>query len=162
MQRRHAAIALLASAAALPRASRAQVAGPRIGWLRLHDRGTYAMVTERGFLDGLARAALVPGRNCTLVQRSAEGDSRRLRRLARELVAEKPDPREPSARPPRQSTATSVSPARSRALPTVTSQWSQCIPSMWTSTRTGVFFNLSAPTLGSFLMANGHRPVSTT
>jgi putative ABC transport system substrate-binding protein len=91
MQRRHAAIALLASAAALPRALRAQVAGPRIGWLRLHDRGAYAMVTERGFLDGLARAALVPGRNCTLVQRSAEGDSRRLRRLARELVAEKPD-----------------------------------------------------------------------
>lgn len=69
----------------------AQPAQPRIGWLRLADQGPYASLTERGFVDGLNQAGWQPGRNCVLLQRSARGDQRALRRLARELVAEKLD-----------------------------------------------------------------------
>jgi putative ABC transport system substrate-binding protein len=64
---------------------------PRIGWLHLRDQGAYAAITARAFRAGLEQAGYVEGRNLTLVQRSADGDIRRLRALAREIVAEKID-----------------------------------------------------------------------
>lgn len=63
----------------------------RVGWLQLSDSGAYAEITERGFLAGLRESGYVEGRNLTLVRRSAQGDTRRLRALAREIVAAKVD-----------------------------------------------------------------------
>lgn len=60
----------------------------RVGWLHLRNTGAYTQITDRGFRDGLARAGYVEGRNLTLVQRTAMGEVRRLRALAREIVAE--------------------------------------------------------------------------
>jgi putative tryptophan/tyrosine transport system substrate-binding protein len=91
MNRRHMLLALAASSGLAPTGAHAQVSPPRVGWLRLQDRGAYSQLTERGFMAGLAQAGWVAGRNLQLVQRSAQGDTRRLRALARELVAEKPD-----------------------------------------------------------------------
>jgi putative ABC transport system substrate-binding protein len=63
----------------------------RVGWLTIHSTGQYEEVTSRGFIKGLREAGYVEGRNLVLVKRSAEGDVRKLRALAREIVAEKVD-----------------------------------------------------------------------
>ncbi len=84
--RRRLLFALLALGAA-PRA-RAQSAA-RVGWLSLHSAGMYNEVTSRGFIKGLREAGYEEGRNLVFVRRSADGDLRRLRALAREIVAEK-------------------------------------------------------------------------
>lgn len=49
----------------------------------------YAELTARGFVRGLGEAGYVEGKNLEFVRRSAEGDVRRLRSLAREIVAAK-------------------------------------------------------------------------
>ena len=72
-------------------AARAQGKPARVGWLTLNERGLYAEVTSRGFIKGLGEAGYVEGRNLAFVKRSAEGDVRKLRALAREIVAAKVD-----------------------------------------------------------------------
>ena len=63
----------------------------RVGWLSLYERGLYAEVTSGGFIKGLGEAGYVEGRNLAFVKRSAEGDVRRLRAMAREIVEAKVD-----------------------------------------------------------------------
>jgi putative ABC transport system substrate-binding protein len=63
----------------------------RVGWLSLHSAGMYHEVTSRGFIAGLRAAGYEEGRNLVFVRRSADGDVRKLRALAREIVAEKVD-----------------------------------------------------------------------
>ena len=63
----------------------------RVGWLMLQSTGLYSEFTARGFVKGLREAGYVEGRNLEFVKRSAEGDLRRLRPLAREIAAEKVD-----------------------------------------------------------------------
>lgn len=87
-----AGASILAGAWAAPSWLPAQPAVPaRIGWLHLRDRGAYTALTRRGLMAGLEQAGYVEGRNLVLVQRSAEGQVRRLRALAREIVDEKVD-----------------------------------------------------------------------
>lgn len=74
----------------MARGARAQAAA-RVGWLTLHSAGMYHEVTARGFIAGLRENGFEEGRNLTFVRRSADGDLRRLRSLAREIVAEKVD-----------------------------------------------------------------------
>lgn len=66
----------------------AQAAPARVGWLHLRRGGPYAELTERGYRSGLEQAGYVEGRNLVFVHRSAGGQVRRLRALAREIVAE--------------------------------------------------------------------------
>src|SRR6185312_10585446 len=68
-----------------------QGAARRVGWLSLYERGLYAEVTSGGFIKGLREAGYIEGRNLTFVKRSAEGDVRRLRAMAREIVEAKVD-----------------------------------------------------------------------
>jgi len=63
----------------------------RVGWLTLQSSGPYSELTSRGFVRGLREAGYVEGRNLVFVRRSAEGDLRRLRSLAREIVEAKVD-----------------------------------------------------------------------
>ena len=63
----------------------------RVGWLEFNTQGRYAEVTSRGFIKGLREAGFEEGRNLVFEKRSAQGDLRRLRLLARELVAAKVD-----------------------------------------------------------------------
>ena len=81
---------LLAGAALLalgsPPFARAQGRPARVGWLTLQSSGMYADITSRGFLKGLREAGYVEGNNLVFVRRSAEGDVRKLRALAREIV----------------------------------------------------------------------------
>jgi putative tryptophan/tyrosine transport system substrate-binding protein len=63
----------------------------RVGWLSLHSVGMYHEVTSRGFIAGLRASGYEEGRNLTFVRRSADGDVRKLRALAREIVDEKID-----------------------------------------------------------------------
>ena len=79
------AAATLACTAALP--GRAQSRVPRVGWLRLNASGMYAEISGRGFIQGLAEAGYVDGKNVVLDQRSAEGQLKRLPALAREMAA---------------------------------------------------------------------------
>ncbi len=89
---RRALLAAAALGALSPRLAPAQPPpAARVGWLHLRDRGAYSTLTERGFRAGLEQGGYVEGRNLTLVQRSADGDVRKLRALAREIVAEKVD-----------------------------------------------------------------------
>lgn len=67
------------------------LAAARVGWLSLHSAGMYHEVTSRGFIKGLREAGYEEGRNLVFVRRSADGDLRKLRALAREIVAEKVD-----------------------------------------------------------------------
>ena len=83
LQRRSVIVALLSCA--WPMAHAQKVA--KVGWLMLSSSGAYAEVTSRGYVDGLREAGFVEGRNLMLERRSAEGDVRKLRGLARELVA---------------------------------------------------------------------------
>jgi len=71
--------------------ARAQTAQARVGWLSLYERGMYAEVTSRGFIRGLREAGYQEGQNLAFVRRSAEGDIRKLRSLAREIVEAKVD-----------------------------------------------------------------------
>ena len=70
---------------------RAQPRQARVGWLSLYERGMYAEVTSRGFIRGLREAGYVEGANLAFVRRSAEGEVRKLRALAREIVDAKVD-----------------------------------------------------------------------
>ena len=63
----------------------------RVGWLELTVRGMYAELTARGYLAGLREAGFIEGQNLVIDRRGADGDVRRLRALARALVAAKPD-----------------------------------------------------------------------
>lgn len=90
MDRRHLLL-VAAGAAALGRPALAQNAPARVGWLHIRRRGAYSELTERGFLAGLVQNGLVEGRNLTLVHRNCDGDLKKLRPQARELVAEKVD-----------------------------------------------------------------------
>lgn len=74
-----------AGALLLPGWSVAQ-AMARVGWLSMHSTGMYHEVTSRGFVRGLRDAGYEEGRNLVFVRRSADGDTRKLRALAREIV----------------------------------------------------------------------------
>jgi len=80
---------LLAAGAlwALGAPARAQARPARVGWLTLQTNGLYAELTARGFAKGLREAGFSEGKNLEFVRRSADGDVRRLRALAREIVA---------------------------------------------------------------------------
>lgn len=67
-------------------AALAQDQQARVGWLTLQAGGLYSEVTARGFVKGLREAGYVEGRNFVFVKRSADGDVRKLRALAREIV----------------------------------------------------------------------------
>lgn len=69
----------------------AQAAPARVGWLMLSSSGLYSEITARGFVQGLREGGFVEGRNLVVERRSAEGDTRRLAALARELVATRVD-----------------------------------------------------------------------
>ncbi len=84
-----AAVTLALWFAALPAAAQDKPA--RVGWLMLQSSGMYSELTQRGFVAGLREAGYVEGRNLEFVKRSAEGDLRKLRGLAREIAAEKVD-----------------------------------------------------------------------
>ena len=77
-----AALLLLLAGAAAPQDKPA-----RVGWLTLQSEGRYEQVTARGFVDGLREGGYVEGRNLVFVRRSADTDIRRLKPLAREIVA---------------------------------------------------------------------------
>jgi putative tryptophan/tyrosine transport system substrate-binding protein len=79
-----------AGALLLPAWVRGQ-ASARVGWLTLHSSGMYYELTARGFVRGLRERGYEEGRNLVLVRRSSDGDLRKLRALAREIVAEKVD-----------------------------------------------------------------------
>lgn len=79
------ATASLACAAALP--VRAQPRLPRVGWLIINSDGVFAQLTEAGFIQGLAEAGYVDGKNVVLDRRSAQGQIKRLPALALELAA---------------------------------------------------------------------------
>lgn len=51
----------------------------------------YSEVTSRGFIKGLREAGFEEGKNLVFVKRSADGDLRKLRSLAREIVEAKVD-----------------------------------------------------------------------
>lgn len=91
MNQRRAFLAMLA--AGLVAASRAAPAQqmPKVGWLQLSSKGMYAELTSRGFLKGLREAGYEEGRNILILRRAAEHDLRKLRALARDLVAQKVD-----------------------------------------------------------------------
>lgn len=72
-------------------AAQAQDRPARVGWLELNSSGLYSELTTRGFVKGLREAGYVEGKNLEFVRRSADGDLRTLRALAREIAAEKVD-----------------------------------------------------------------------
>lgn len=72
-------------------AAQAQTRPARVGWLMLQSSGMYSELTTRGFVKGLREAGYIEGKNLEFVSRSANGDLRKLRALAREIVAEKVD-----------------------------------------------------------------------
>src|SRR5262245_44843289 len=84
-----AGVTLLALGA--PLRAPAQAKAARVGWLTLHRNGLYAELTARGFVKGLREAGYSEGKNLEFVLRSAEGDVRKLRSLAREIVDAKVD-----------------------------------------------------------------------
>ncbi|MEO6410438.1 MAG: ABC transporter substrate-binding protein, partial [Burkholderiaceae bacterium] len=84
-----AALALILALAAGHAACQERPA--RVGWLMLESSGMYSEITTRGFVKGLREAGYVEGKNLEFVSRSAQGDLRKLRQLARDIVAEKVD-----------------------------------------------------------------------
>ena len=80
---------LCAATAALLWASTApaQDKPARVGWLTLQNEGRYEQITARGFVEGLREAGYVEGRNLVFVRRSADTDIKRLKPLAKEIVA---------------------------------------------------------------------------
>ena len=101
-------------AATLAGSALAEERPARVGWLMLHSSGMYSDVTSRGFVKGLREAGYVEGRNLEFVKRSAEGDLRKLRALARGIVAEKVDVMFAPAKP-----MADAAWAASRQVPTV-------------------------------------------
>jgi putative ABC transport system substrate-binding protein len=91
LRRRLTAASALLWALGVPRLPWAQEKIARVGWLTLQSSGPYSEMTARGFLKGLREAGYIEGKNLDFVRRSAEGDVRRLRALAREIVAAKVD-----------------------------------------------------------------------
>lgn len=91
MTQRRVFLAALAAGLAMPNQRASAQALPKVGWLQLSSAGLYAEVTKRGFLKGLREAGYEEGRNVEIVRRAAEHDLRKLRALARELVAQKVD-----------------------------------------------------------------------
>ncbi|MBL8377431.1 MAG: ABC transporter substrate-binding protein [Burkholderiales bacterium] len=91
MTQRRTFLAAVAAGLAIPSRSASAQAIPKVGWLQLSSAGQYAEVTKRGFLKGLREAGYEEGRNVEIVRRAAEHDLRKLRALARELVAQKVD-----------------------------------------------------------------------
>ena len=86
-----AAKAALVAMALISSAAQAQDRPARVGWLMLQSSGMYSELTTRGFIKGLREAGYVEGKNLEFVSRSANGDLRKLRALAREIAAEKVD-----------------------------------------------------------------------
>lgn len=78
-------LSLLASCAGVSSAQQERVA--RVGWLTLGSSGRYEELTARGFVSGLREAGYVEGKNLLFVKRSADSDLRRLKPLAKEIVA---------------------------------------------------------------------------
>ena len=70
-----------------PLPARAQSRLPRVGWLTWKTSGVYEQLTDAGFIQGLAEAGYMDGKNVVLDRRSAEGQVKRLPALARELAA---------------------------------------------------------------------------
>ena len=91
MKMRKLLMAALLGAALVAGSAAAEERPARVGWLMLSSGGMYAEVTQRGFIKGLREAGYVEGRNLVFERRSAEGDVRKLRALAREIVAAKVD-----------------------------------------------------------------------
>jgi putative ABC transport system substrate-binding protein len=89
MRRREFITLLGGAVAAWPLAARAQKRSSRIGWLVFG--GTTLGPIDQSLKDALAQAGLVDGRNIEIIFRYANGNSDRLRELAAELVAQKPD-----------------------------------------------------------------------
>ena len=89
MRRREFITLLGGAVAAWPLAARAQKRSYRIGWLVFG--GTTLGPIDQSLKDALAQAGLVDGRNIEIIFRYANGNSDRLRELAAELVAQKPD-----------------------------------------------------------------------
>lgn len=70
----------------------ADVSGlPRVGWLQWQSSGPYAVLTARGFEQGLRDEGFVEGRNVVLERRSAEGNIFLFRRLAADLAEKNVD-----------------------------------------------------------------------
>jgi putative ABC transport system substrate-binding protein len=88
VQRREFITLLSGAAAAWPLSVYAQTRLPRVGVLLYAGS---VSPTDLPIAAALARIGYVDGRNITYVVRAAEGDTSRMPRLARELVAEKPD-----------------------------------------------------------------------
>jgi len=92
MKRRELITLLGGAAVSWPAVARAQQGGPikRVGFLTL-----LSLKDEEGvlaaFLDGLRSHGLIEGKNLKLDYRYSEGDVKRLTRLARELIALRPD-----------------------------------------------------------------------
>ena len=92
MLNRRAVLSALSVVGLCPRFARAQTTAlPKIGWLEFNAGGMYSEITGRGFIKGLAEAGYVEGKNVLFERRSAQGDLRLLRPLARELAAAKVD-----------------------------------------------------------------------
>jgi putative ABC transport system substrate-binding protein len=87
--RRREFISLLGSAAAWPRAARAQQAMPMVGYLHSASPEPYSPMMA-AFRHGLAEVGYVDGQNVTIDYRWAEGQFNRLPALAAELVAGRP------------------------------------------------------------------------
>ena len=84
--RRHILIALGAYLAGPMHPVNAQQRIARVGWLMTTTAGSFAEITSRGFIKGLAEAGYVEGKNLVLERRSADGDINRFPELARDLV----------------------------------------------------------------------------
>jgi putative ABC transport system substrate-binding protein len=76
---------VMAGAATLPLAARAQATRPTIGFLASGSRETFVTVVT-GFVDGLKEAGFADGRNLAIEYRWGEGQFGRLPSLAEELV----------------------------------------------------------------------------
>src|SRR5262249_22973256 len=111
--RRREFIALLGGAAATwPLVAHAQQKMPRIGVLSLGrgDKSDVSLGTLNAFTPALGALGHVEGQNIAFDWRVADGDPRRLRRLAQELVERRVDAivvlATPAARAARQATST--------------------------------------------------------
>ena len=88
---RRTALTKLASLAALATIPAWAQRPAKVGWLFLTSTGSYADLTTRGYVKGLAEGGYIDGRNLMFEKRSADGDVYKLRALASELVAAKVD-----------------------------------------------------------------------
>ena len=63
----------------------------RVGWLMAQSSGSFSDLTNRSFEQGLRESGFVEGKNVILLRRSSDGDYKRLRDLARDLVRQNVD-----------------------------------------------------------------------